>query len=88
MTSGERDLIAQLSEYMREWRTDDKVWKDSTDKRLTKVEQYIVATQAREKAQADMASAQGLTRRARITLAVTAASAIGSLILGIVNALH
>lgn len=88
MTTGERDLIGQLSEYMREWRTDDKVWKDSTDKRLTKVETYIVATQVREKTQAELLDRQGLSRRARITLAITAASAIGSLILGIVNALH
>lgn len=46
MTAGEQASLNQLSEFVRDWRDDDKKWKDDVATRLQKLEEDKIARDA------------------------------------------
>lgn len=84
MTTAERALIESLDKYVREWRGEDQNWKGDTDKRLAKVERYIAV----QEALIEQAAKTGTDKRARLGVFIAALGAIGSLAIGILNALR
>lgn len=46
MTAGEQASLNTLSEYIREWRTEDAKWKDDVAARLKKLEDDKIARDA------------------------------------------
>jgi t-SNARE complex subunit (syntaxin) len=84
MTAQEARLIQQLSEFVRDWRQEDTTWKAETDERLRKVEIYIAADDARNKATLEAKATNRLNRGQLLTAAGIAVS----LLLGLINNLH
>lgn len=81
MTTAERDLIAQLSTFMRDWRQEDQEWKRGADQRLRTVESQLEAA----KSIAANDEKRGISNRAKLGIGISAAAGIGSLILQVIR---
>ena len=81
MTKDETSVLSVFIGEFREFRTDDRAWKENIEPRLRNVETFITAERAKDKD----ASARGISRRSYVASAIAAVGVTVSIILGVVN---
>ncbi len=81
MTGGERTALGLLTDFVQDWRDEDREWKQDTGARLRAVEDYITAERAVTVDQKRVS----LDRRAKIGVAISALSGLGALILSVLR---
>jgi hypothetical protein len=81
VTKGEMTVLEMLIGEFREFRDDDRSWKEDTNKRLNRVEQFVTSKKAVE----ERDTARGVSRRAYVAATVAAAGVTASIVLGILN---
>lgn len=83
MTRGEIAALEVLMAEFREFRMDDRNWKQRTEVRLAKVENFVTS----EKAIDEKEAARGVSRRAYVAASIAAAGVTASIVLGVLNLL-
>lgn len=83
MTRAEAERLDQLIAEFREFREDDRDWKNDHGPRLRRVEVYVAGQEAIEEKE----KARGVSRRAYVAAAVAAAGIVVSICLNVINLL-
>lgn len=81
MTGPERVDLKLVLDIVRDWREEDRAWKESTDSRLRTVEGYITGQQAKD----SFADKAGVNRRAKLALAVSAIGVTVSTLVAVIT---
>lgn len=86
MTGVERETLTMALDFLKEWRTDDKEWKDKADKRLAALEKRATTDDAVAVITSAAQQAAKTDRKWRVGIIVTAIIGTLGLVIQLVNA--
>jgi hypothetical protein len=82
VTRVEIDKLDVFMGEFREFRVDDRAWKDDIDKRILRVEAFVTS----RRAVSERDDARGVSRRAYVAAVIAAVGIVVSIAISVVNA--